>query len=105
MSGENNSSDRNKAEVERLTKLNKIIQIRQEVLDIRNGLMCSDIEVITAAEKDLEQLLERFYDENQDMMARQQFDAAKKDLGYFLVLIEMAIGYYNREGYDIGTVH
>ena len=34
-----------------------------------------------------------------------KYGDAKKDFGYFLVLIEMAVGYYNQEGYDIGTVH
>ena len=105
MSGKNNLSDRNKAEAERLSKLNKIIQMRQEALDIRDRLMAPDIEVVKAAEKGLEQLLERFYDENNDMMPPQQYEAAKKDFGYFLTLIEMAIGYYRPEDYDVGAVH
>ena len=105
MSGKNNSSDREKAEAERLSKLNVVMEMRRLALDIQVRLMDSDINVVSGAERDLEQLLERFYDENQDMMARQQFEAAKKDFGYFQVLIEMAIGYYNREGYDTGTVH
>lgn len=67
--------------------------------------MGSGIEVIRAAEKDLEQLLKRFYGENQDMMALQQYEAAKKDFGYFLTLIETAIEYYRLEDYDIGSVH
>jgi hypothetical protein len=41
-------------------------------------------------------------------MARAQRDRGpsfKKGFGYFLMLIETAIGYYNQEGYDIGAVH
>ena len=105
MSGKNDSSSTDKAKAERLSKLNKMIQIRQEALDIQVRLMDSDINVVSGAEKDLEQLFERFYDENQDMIAPQQYEAARKDSGYFLTLIEMAVGYYNREGDDIGTVH
>ena len=94
MRGKDNSNDKNKSEVEKLSKLNRMIQIRQEALDIRDRLMGSDIEVVTAAEKDLEQLLERFYEENRDVMPPQQYEAARKDFGYFLTLIEMAVGYY-----------
>ena len=84
----------NEAEKERQAKLNKLIQMRQEALEIRDRLMSSDIEVVKLAEKDLERHLEQFYDHNKDMMAAQQYEAAKKDFGYFVTLIEMAIGYY-----------
>ena len=103
MSGKDNSDDSNKAEIERLSKLNKMIQIRQEALKIQDSLMGSDIEVITAAEKDLEQLLEQFYNENQDVMPPQQYKGAKNDFGYFLQLIEMAIVYYGPHGHDLDT--
>lgn len=53
------------------------------------------------AEKDLERLLEQFYDENQNMMAPQQYEAAKKDFGYFVTLIEMAIGYFEPQVQDL----
>ena len=86
--------DSQKAEKERLLKLNSMTQIRQEALDIRDRLMGSDIGVITEAEKDLERLLEQFYTENKDVMAPQQYEAARKDFGYFLTLVEMAVGYY-----------
>jgi hypothetical protein len=47
----------------------------------------------------------RAKDENLDMMAPQQYEAAKKDVWYFLVLIEMAIGFYGAGDHDLGTVH
>jgi len=47
----------------------RMIQIRQEALEIQDRLMASHIEVVKVAEKDLERLLEAFYDENQDMLA------------------------------------
>ena len=50
--------------------------------------MASEIEVVKGGGKDLEHLLARFYDENQDMMAHQQHDVAKKDLGYLLALLD-----------------
>ena len=104
MSGKSSLGDKNKAEVDRFSKLTKMIQIQQEALDVKDRLMASEIEVVRKAEKDLEHLLARFSDENQDMMALEQYEAAKKDFGYFLTLIETAIGYYRLEDYDIGTV-
>ena len=104
MSGKSNLDDKNRAETERLLKLNVMLEIRRLALDIQVGLMDSDINVVSGAERDMQQLLDRFYDENQDMIAPQQYEAAKKDFGYFLVLIEMAIGFYGPGGYDIGTV-
>jgi hypothetical protein len=88
-------------EKERQAKLNKLIRIRQEALEIQDRLMSSDIEVVKVAERDLERLLEQFYDENKDMMAPQQHKAAKKDFGYFVTLIEMAIGYFEPQVQDV----
>ena len=101
MSGKNNPSNGKKAEIERLSKLNVMVEIRRMALDIQVRLMDSDINVVTDAERDLEQLLEWFYNENQDAMAPQQYNAAKNDFGYFLQLIEMAIGYYTPHVYDL----
>jgi hypothetical protein len=67
--------------------------------------MDSDINVVSGAERALEQLLNRFYDENQNMISHQQYEAAKKHFGYFLVLIETAVEYYDQEGYEGGTLH
>ena len=79
--------------------------MRQEALAIQDRLMDSNIEVVKAAEKGLERLQEQFFDENQDMMAPQQHEVARKDFGYFLTLVEMAIAYYGIEGYDKDTTH
>lgn len=105
MSGENTLGDKNRAEVERLSKLNVMLEIRRQALDIQVRLMDSDIHVVRVAEKDLDQLLEWFYDENQDMVPPEQYNAARNDLGYFLILIEMAISYYGPVGCDTDTVH
>jgi hypothetical protein len=91
----------NEVEKERQAKLNMLLQIRQEAMEVQDRLMSSDIEVVRMAEKDLERLLEQFYDENQNMMAPQQYEAAKKDFGYFVTLIEMAIGYFEPQVQDL----
>jgi hypothetical protein len=45
----------------------------------------------------MQQLVDRFYQENEDLMAAQQYRAAKKDYEYFIRLVELALAYY-REG-------
>jgi hypothetical protein len=105
MSGKNSSNERSKDEIERLSKLSKLIQMRQEILDIQDRLMDSDIGIVRAAEKDLERLREQFFHENKDMMAPEQYEVAREDFGYFLALVEMAIAYYGLEGYDKDTKH
>jgi hypothetical protein len=88
-------------------KQTKMIQMRQKAMEIQDRLMSSDIEVARAAEKDLERLLEAYCNENKDMLAPQQHETAKRDFGYFLSLIEMAIGYYAAEAQDVAnpTLH
>ena len=56
--------------------------------------MGADIESIKAAEKELHQLVDRFYRENEDMIAPQQYEAAKRDFEYFMRLVELAIAYH-----------
>jgi hypothetical protein len=89
---------RNETEQERQEKLNELSEIWREAMDIRDTLMSSDKEVVKVAEKNSERLLEQFYDANKDMMAPQQYEAAKKEFAYFVALIEMAIGYYSPKG-------
>jgi hypothetical protein len=91
-------AERNEDEKERLAKLNRLSQMWQEAMDIRDRLMSSDTEAVKVAEKDMERLLEQFYEENKDMMAPQQHEAAKKEFGYLVALIEMAIGHYSPKG-------
>lgn len=91
-------STHNETEKERQEKLNRLSEIWQEAMDLRDRLMSSDAEVVSKAEKNVERLLEQFYDENKDMMAPQKYEAAKKEFSYFVGLIEMAIGYYSPKG-------
>ena len=77
-----------------MTKLNKILQIKKETLDIQSKLISSNIEEVKAAMKEYDQLVDWFYQENEDFMAPQQYKAAKKDLEYFIFLIELAEAYH-----------
>ena len=51
---------------------------------------------VKVAQKTYHKLLDRFYEEYQDLMARQQYEAATDDPDYFLMLINLALYH---EGY------
>jgi len=94
-------SARNEPEKERVLKARTMLKIMEEALDLQDRLMDSDISVVRAAEQDLEKLVDRFYHENQDVMAPGQYEAAKKDFEYFTTLIEMALEYYKPEADEL----
>jgi hypothetical protein len=62
---------------------------------LKKELAGSDAEKITVAQEAYRELLDGFYEEYQDMMAPQQYEAAKDDPDYFLMLIQLA--YHDQE--------
>ena len=60
------------------------------ILCIQKELKGSDAEKVKVAQEAYQELLDGFYEEYQDMMAPQQYRAAKDDPDYFLVLIQLA---------------
>jgi hypothetical protein len=57
---------------------------------LKKELAGSDAEKVKVAQEAYQELLDGFYEEYQDMMAPQQYRAAKDDPDYFLVLIQLA---------------
>ena len=90
-------SNDHKAADERVLKAKAMLQIMEETLDLQDSLENSDISVVRAAERDLQKLIDRFYDENEDLMPPRQYEAAKKDFEYFTTLVEMALVHYMPE--------
>ncbi len=75
----------------------KTAQTMQEVLSLLSKLQSSDPEEVKAAMKEYLRLVDRFYQENRDRMAPQQYKAAQVDAEYFLRLVELALAYENKE--------
>ena len=94
-------SNDHKAADERVLKAKAMLQIMEEALDLQDSLEHKDIGVVRAAERDLQKLVDRFYHENQDLMAPGQYEAAKKDFEYFTTLVEMALEYYKPEADEL----
>lgn len=65
------------------------------IMAIQRVLAGSDPDKFSDAEESYRELLDDFYEEYQDLMAPQQYEAAKKDPDYFIVLIQLA-DYYQR---------
>jgi len=57
---------------------------------LKKELTGSDTEKVKVAQEAYQELLDGFYEEYQDMIAPQQYRAAKDDPDYFLVLIQLA---------------
>ena len=64
-------------------------------IGLKKELTGSGAEKVTVAQEAYQELLEGFYEEYGDMVAPQQYELAKNDPDYFLVLIQLA--YYDQE--------
>ncbi len=62
---------------------------------LKKELAGPDVEKVTVAQEAYQELREGFYEEYGDMVAPQQYELAKNDPDYFLVLIQLA--YYDQE--------
>ena len=71
----------------------KTNRMKQEALRIYKKLQSSDAEAVKAAMEEYLQLVDRFYEENEHLMAPQQYEAAKKDFEYFMRLVDLALAY------------
>ncbi|HUS87976.1 MAG TPA: hypothetical protein VMW91_01170 [Desulfosporosinus sp.] len=73
---------------------NKIAQMKQKALSIYTKLQSPDPQEVQAAMGEYLQLVDRFYHENEHLIAPQQYEAAKKDFEYFMRLIDLAVAYF-----------
>ena len=62
---------------------------------LKKELTEPDMEKVKVAQEAYQELLDGFYEEYLDMMAPEQYRAAKDDPDYFLVLIQLA--YYDQD--------
>ncbi|MBA7580447.1 hypothetical protein ES708_22338 [subsurface metagenome] len=69
--------------------------MKQEAQGIYAKLQGPDAEEVKAAMGEYLQLVDRFYSENENLIAPQQFEAAKKDFEYFMRLIDLTLAYFD----------
>ena len=79
-----------------MTKTELLKDLLVTIQCLQKELAGSDIEKVKVAQEAYRELLDGFYEEYQDMMVPQQYEAAKDDPDYFLVLIQLAYHYQDQ---------
>jgi hypothetical protein len=74
-----------------MPRLDSLTHIRESVLFLIDSLGSENAFEVLSARTQLGFLVDRFYDENKDFMAPEQYEAAKRDFEYFLVLVDLEI--------------
>ncbi len=79
-----------------MTKLESIEDIKKILREfsLLNSQLTNDQEVLRAFRKSYEKLLERFYQENLEMVAYVEYKKAKQDFEYFVDLVESVHRYF-----------
>ncbi|MFA5181396.1 MAG: hypothetical protein WC405_08760 [Syntrophales bacterium] len=91
-----------------MTKLESITDLRHTVFHLclqQYDLIGDDVEALRTFQIAHEQLLNRFYEENEDLIAIQQYKAAKKDYEYFMQLVDLAYHYYSDVVKEAGPMY
>ena len=83
-----------------MTRLESLQDIKDTAVRLQETLMGSDIESIRMAEEAWHQLVDRFY-QVEENLAPHQYKAAKKDFEYFLRLLDLAMALC-RDGVEKG---
>lgn len=77
---------------------NNLAEMKVSALGILERLHSNYTVDVQSAMQEYVALVDRFYQENEEMVAPQQYEVAKKDFEYFLRLLDLAIAYYREEG-------
>lgn len=77
-----------------MSKLDAVADLKMAALFLQKNLMGRNSETVRSAENELARLVDRFYDENRDLVSPDQYQAARNDYDYFMILVEMAIEHY-----------
>ena len=89
-----------------MTKLEAVDDIRKALLELIlvQDRIADDYEAAQAFQNSYEKLVKRFYKETHEILAYQQYTAAKDDVEYFMQLVLLACHYYKDEG-ETGVLH
>lgn len=77
-----------------MTAIESIYEIKSAVLDLQRYLLSKVAVVSKRAQIKYEQLVDRFFRENENLVAHQQRHSCSHDLDYFLNLLESTAEYY-----------
>lgn len=80
-----------------MNKMDKLLHIKHAALYIEPQLMGNDFERVKAAEEEWMSLVDQLYEDNRQIITPRQYQAARTQFEYFLVLLEMTIDHHRRE--------
>lgn len=82
---------------ESVNKLDAVMDIKLAALYLQENPAACNSEAAWSEKKELDELVNRFYEENKDFISESQYRRACNDYTYFMVLIERTIGHYKAE--------
>lgn len=80
-----------------MDRLEKLRHIKQAALYVEPQLMGSDFDRVRAAEEEWLSLVDQLYEGNGHIITERQYQAARTQFEYFMVLLEMTIAHHLRE--------
>lgn len=80
-----------------MNKMEKLLHIKHAALYIEPQLMGNDFERVKAAEEEWMRLVDQLYEDNRQLITPRQYQTARTQFEYFLVLLEMTIDHHRRE--------
>ena len=80
-----------------MNKMDKLLHIKLAALYIEPELIGPDFERVKAAEEEWMSLVDKLYEDNSHLITPRQYQTARIQFEYFLVLLEMTIDHYRRE--------
>jgi len=75
-------------------KLTRLEEIRLYGIYLQDGLVGTNAEAVLSVQKQFEQLADMFYNEFADDMTPRQYQTARTDFEYFMVLLETIRRHY-----------
>jgi hypothetical protein len=74
--------------------IEKLDHLKLSALYVQDGLVGTDAEAVLAVQKQFEQLVDMFYDDFRDVVSPRQYQTARSDFEYFVVLLEKTRQHY-----------
>jgi len=80
-----------------MNKMDKLLHIKHAALYVEPELIGADFERVKAAEEEWMSLVDQLYEDNRQLITPRQYQTARIQFEYFLILLEMTIDHCRRE--------
>ena len=80
-----------------MDKIESLLDIKYEGLYLERRLISGPPENYAEIDKAFEDLVDRFYQENDQLITGRQHETARGNLDYFIILVEQTLAHYKEE--------